>query len=427
MKDLTRRNFLAGMASTAAAMGLPKLGHGYALPGEGGKYDLVVSGGEVIDPSQNLRGKKDIGIHYGRIVAIEDKIPGDQATRSYDATGKLVLPGLVDYHAHVCPDVTAISIPADELIPYSAVSTYVSAGDCGANNISAFKHYIIPKSRSRIFGYVHISMIGLAGFPVPEALNIKYCNVEFAAKALAENPDILLGVKVRIGKSIVGENGLEPLKNAIKAAERSDVKGARVMCHIGGAPGDLSDLLDLLRPGDVLTHCYSGGGNNIVQNGKLLPAALEAKKRGVIFDVGHGGGSFDFTIAEPAIQQGAPPDTVSTDIHIYSANAPGRPQMPWLMSKFLALGFSLEEVITMTTQNPAKLIGKVDKLGTLQLGAIADVSILELVEEETEFIDSGGGGKRLNKRKGSRYLKPVKTILAGRPFGTPHPPAPSSR
>ncbi len=326
-----------------------------------------------------------------------------------------MLPGLVDLHAHVYPQASALGLPADELVPYTATTTYVSAGDAGANNFSAFKHYIIAQSRSRIFAFVHISSIGLAGFPVGEELNLDYMDVEAAARTVAENPDVAIGVKVRISKNVVGANGLEPLKRALAAAQRAG-RGARVMCHIGDAPGDLTQLLELLRPGDILTHTYSGAGNNTVQDGRILPAALEAKKRGVIIDVGHGGGSFDYTVAEPAIAQGLVPDTISSDIHAVSGNTAGMPYLPWVMSKFLNLGFSLEDVVTMATINPARVIARIEKLGTLQVGAPADVAILELVEAPVTFVDT-----RKNTRQGSRWLKPVQTVRAGRPFGRPYP------
>src|SRR5438034_8383019 len=179
-------------------------------------------------------------------------------------------------------------------------------------------------------------------------LNIDYANVDGCARAVAENPGVVLGVKVRITDSVVGQNGLEPLRRAIRAAEMAG-KGVRVMCHIGAAPGNLADLLNLLRSGDVLTHAYSGAGNNTVQNGQLLPAARAAKQRGVIIDVGHAGGSFDFTVCEPALQQGAPPDTISSDIHAVSINTPGYPTLPNVMSKFLNLGMPLEDVVAKAT------------------------------------------------------------------------------
>jgi dihydroorotase len=415
MKNPTRREVL----KAGAVLGGSTLFGGAVLAqlGVGGpnKYDLVIRGGDVLDPSQNLRGKRDIGIRNARIVAVEREIPAEMAAQTLDATGHLVVPGLVDLHAHVFPQGSAIGLPADELVPFTATTTYVSAGDAGGNNFSAFKHYVIAQARSRIFAFVHISSIGLAGFPVGEMKEIDYANVDLAAKTVAENQDVVLGIKVRESLDIVGANGIEPLRRARLAAERAGTN-ARVMCHIGNAPGDLAALLDLLRPGDILTHSYSGAGNNTVQNGQLIAAALEAKKRGVVIDVGHGGGSFSYAVAEPAIQQGLTPDTISSDIHAYSGNSPGMPFLPWVMSKFLNLGFSLEQVVSLATEKPAKIIGKVDKLGTLQVGAPADAAILDLVEGAVEFVDTVK-----NTRKGTRYLKPVQTVRAGRAFGRPFP------
>ena len=407
----TRREFLAGAAAGGALLGL-----GAGALAQSDKFDLVIKGGEVLDPSQKLRARRDIGIRNAVIAALEPEIADSRAKQQLDAKGKLVLPGLVDMHAHVYPGVSALGLPADELVPYTATTTYVSAGDAGANTFSALKHYIVGQARSRIYAFVHISSIGLSGFPVGEMLNIDYADIDQAAKALAENHELVLGVKVRESLDLVGSNGLEPLKRAVLACERSGVKGARVMCHIGNAPGELGALLDTLRPGDILTHSYSGAGNNTVQNGKLIAAALAAKKRGVIIDVGHGGGSFDYTVAEPAIQQGLVPDTIGSDIHAVSGNTPGMPYLPWVMSKFLNMGFSLEQVVTMATSAPAKVIGRLDKLGTLAVGAPADVSILELVEGPVEFVDT-----RKNTRKGDKFLKPVATVRAGRPFGRPYP------
>jgi dihydroorotase len=417
MAGITRRDFIIGSAAGGVLLGLGAGGRALAQQGVGGqdKFDLVIKGGEVLDPSQNLRARRDIGIRNALIAALEPEIAAARAAQTIDAGGKLVIPGIVDLHAHVFPQGSAIGLPADELVPFTATTTYVSAGDAGANNFSAFKHYVIAQARSRIYAFLHISNIGLAGFPVGEMLNIDYAAVDLAAKVLAENQDVLLGMKVREQLEVVGTNGLEPLRRALEAVKRSGTK-TRVMCHIGNAPGDLGQLLDLLRAGDILTHAYSGLGNNTVQQGKVLAAAMEAKKRGVVIDVGHGGGSFDYTVAEPAIAQGLTPDTISSDIHAYSGNSPGLPFMPWVMSKFLNMGFSLEQVVAMSTVNPAKIIGKVEKLGTLQPGAPADVAILELIDQPVEFVDT-----RNNKRQGTRYLKPVQTVRAGRPYGRPFP------
>jgi dihydroorotase len=415
MKEISRRDLLKAGAVGTVALCIPGRGLAQQGVGAGDKFDLIVKGGEVLDPSQSLKGKFDIGIKNAKIALLAPDIPSDRAAQTIEAKGKLVTPGLVDLHAHVFPQGSAIGLPADELAPYASTTTYVSAGDAGANNFSALKHYVIAQSRCRVFGFVHISMIGLAGFPVGECLNINYCNVDLAAKTMSENEDVLLGIKVRQTKNIVGENGIEPLKRAIAAAERSGTK-ARVMVHIGDVPGTLGELLDLLRPGDIVAHMFSGTGNNIVQGGKVIPQAFEAKKRGVLMEIAHGGGSFDYTIAEPAIQQGLLPDCISSDIHGYSANSPGKPFMPWIMSKFWNMGFTLEEVVALSTVKPAKIIGKVDKLGTLQVGAPADVSIFEIMEEPVKFVDT-----MKNFREGNRYLKPVQTIRAGRPFGGPYP------
>src|SRR6266571_3488539 len=412
MIDTSRREFLIGASAAAITAGAPGA---FAAPfGPTDPYDLVIHGGDVLDPSQDLRGRRDIGIRNALIAAVAPQIPDAMAKQTLDVSGKLVFPGLVDFHAHVFYR-TGIGLPADELVPMTGTTTYVSAGDAGVGSFSAFKHLVMAQARSRIFSFLHISSIGLIGFPVGEMLNIAHADVDAAAKVLAENRDVCLGIKVRESLDVVGDNGLEPLRRAIAAAERSGI-GARVMCHIGNAPGDLSALLDLLRTGDVLTHAYSGAGNNTVVNGRVLDAALAAKRRGVIIDVGHGGGSFDYTVAEPAIAQGLRPDTISSDVHAISVNTPGQPFLPWVMSKFLNMGFSLEEVVAMTTVNPAKLIGRVDKLGTLQVGAPADVSVMELVEEKVTFVDT-----RRNERQGERYLRPLHTVRAGRPFGRPYP------
>ena len=434
--DLSRRDFI--VSGSAVAVGAATPGQAQApiqlaqaaggAPSPRGfdpadpalKYDLVVANGEVLDPSQKLRGKRDIGIRHGQIAAIAPSIPADRATRRIDAAGKLVTPGLVDLHTHFCPHL-GIGLPADELVGITCTTTAVSAGDAGWLTWGVFRHLALPVSRTRLFSFVHISSIGLAGaLSAGEMLNIAYANVDGCARIVAENPDAVLGVKVRITDNVVGQNGLEPLRRAIKAAEIAG-KHARVMCHIGAAPGNLADLLDLLRPGDILTHAYSGAGNNTVQNGQLLAAARAAKQRGVIIDVGHGGGSFDFTVCEPAMQQGMAPDTISSDIHGASINTPGYPTMPWVMSKFLALGMSLEDVVARATVEPAKVIGRVAGLGTLQVGASADLAIMELVDGPVEFVDT-----RNNKRMGKQKLVPHLTIRGGLPFGRPPLPLPFS-
>ena len=418
---LTRRRYLAHSVSLTA-LALAGLSGTAAAVAPTDRFDLLVKGGEVLDPSQNLRAKRDVAIRFGRIAAVEAEIPAEQALKVLSAAGKLVTPGLIDLHAHVFPYGSAIGIPADELLPFQATTTMVSAGDAGANNFAAFRRHIVAQTRTRLYAFVHIANVGLAPFPVPELYNIDFAQVDAAAKAVAENSDIAIGIKVRMSENVIAKNGTEPLKRAIEACQKAG-GNAKVMCHIGGVETArlMSDILDLLRPGDILTHAYSGAPNlanaftNIVQDGKLLPAALAAKQRGVIFDVGHGGGSFDYTVAELAIPAGATPDTISSDIHVFSGNTPGMPYLTWVMSKFLNMGFTLEQVIAMTTINPARVIDRLPKLGTLQPGAPGDVSVLEVVEGPVEFVDT-----RNNKRQGKVHLRPAHVVLAGVPFGRPY-------
>jgi len=426
MTPASRRQLLlagAGLAGCAVTAPLR------AAMGPNDKFDLLVRNAQVVDPSQNLVARRDIGLRRGLVEAIDASIAPERAQRVLDAAGKLVTPGLIDLHAHTFAFGSPIGIPADELVAHQATTTTVSAGDAGANAIAAFRRYTVPGSRTRQYAFVHIAVHGLGGFPVPELYNIDFAQTEMAARAVAENADLVLGVKVRMSENVVARHGTEPLKRAIAACEAAGT-GAKIMCHIGGVESQalMSQILDLLRPGDVLTHCYSGApniagqGTNIVQGGTLLPAALAAKRRGVVFDVGHGGGSFDYTIAEAAIAQGCPPDTISSDIHVFSGNTPGMPYLPWVMSKFLGLGFTLPQVVSMATEAPAKVINRIPKHGTLQVGAPADLSMFELVEGNVGFVDT-----RNNRREAKAFLRPAGTVVAGVAYGRPYQAPFSSR
>jgi dihydroorotase len=423
MSTMNRRDFIAGLGAVIAATGTATLSTAVgAAMGPDDKFDLVIKGGELLDPSQGLRGKRDIGIRFGKIEAVDADIPAARGLRILDASGKLVLPGLVDLHTHVYPYGSAIGIPADELIPFQGTTTTVSAGDAGANNFAAFRRYVMGQTRTRLYAFVHIANIGLSGFPEPELYHLGFAQPEAAARTVAENADIAIGIKVRMSENVIAQAGLEPLNRAVRACEIAG-GGSRVMCHIGGVatPELMSQILDKLRAGDILTHCFSGAPNiagaftNIVQNGKLLPAALKAKKRGVVFDIGHGGGSFDFTVAEAAMQQGCMPDSISSDIHASSGNSPGMPYLTWVMSKFIALGFTLEQVVQMATAVPAAIINRMPKLGTLQVGAPGDATLVELVQGTVEFVDT-----RNNKRQGKMYIKPAQVVLSGVAYGRPY-------
>jgi dihydroorotase len=418
MTSIKRRRVVAGIGAAVAAAFAG--GAARAAMGPNDKFDLVIKGGEVFDSSQGLRAKRDIGMRFGKIAAVEADIPAVRANRLMNAAGKLVVPGLIDLHSHVFP--TGIGIPADELVPYQGTTTMVSAGDAGSGTFAVYRRYMTAQSRTRLFAFVHIANIGLSAFPVGELYNIDFAQTESAAKTLAENSDVAIGIKVRMSQNVIGKNGIEPLKRAIRACEIADT-GGRVMCHIGGVETVelMSQILETLRPGDILTHCFSGAPNdagqftNIVQGGKLLPAAVAAKKRGVVFDIAHGGGSFDFTVMETAMAEGLLCDTISSDIHVFSGNSPGQPYLTWVMSKLMALGLSLEQVLTMATASPAKIINRIPKHGTLQVGAPGDATVLEVVNGPVEFLDT-----RNNKRAGKVYIKPTNTVIGGIAFGQPY-------
>jgi dihydroorotase len=279
MSAVSRRQFLSctsGLALTVAAGGPAA----WAAMGPNDKFDLVIKGGEVLDPSQNLRAKRDIGVRFGVIEAMEADIPADKGLRVLEVSGKLVTPGLIDLHAHVYPG-SAIGIPGDELVPYQGTTTLVSAGDAGGNTFATFRRAVQAQTRARVYAFVHIANIGLNGFPVPELYNIDFAHVQIAARALAENADMAIGVKVRMSENVIAKHGLEPLNRAIQACEAAGT-GGKVMCHIGGVetPKLMADILDRLRPGDVLTHAYSGAPNlggaftNIVQDGTAAAASI---------------------------------------------------------------------------------------------------------------------------------------------------------
>jgi dihydroorotase len=418
MFSFKRRQLVAGI-SAAFATGMFGAAARAAM-GPNDKFDLVIKGGEVLDPSQGLRGKRDIGMRYGIIEAIEAEIPAARASRVMNAAGKLVVPGLIDLHSHVYT--TGIGIPADELVPYQGTTTMVSAGDAGSSTFAVYRRYMQGQSRTRLYAFVHIANIGLSAFPVGELYNIDFAQTEAAARTLAENSDIAIGIKVRMSQNVIAKNGIEPLKRAVRACEMAGT-GGKVMCHIGGVETVelMTQILDTLRPGDILTHCFTGFPNdagqftNIVQGGKLLPAAHAAKKRGVMFDVGHGGGSFDFTVAEAARAEGIWPDTISSDIHVFSGNSPGQPYLTNVMSKFMALGLSLEQVLTMATITPAKIINRLPKHGTLQVGAPGDATLIEVVNGPVEFVDT-----RNNKRTGNALIKAAGAVVGGVAFGQPY-------
>ena len=350
------------------------------------KYDILLKGGTVIDPAQKLHDRHDVAVIDGKIAAIEEDISAREATQTVFVDGKYVTPGLVDIHAHVYAGVTTWGVKADPVCTTTGVTTIVDAGSPGWATFPGFREYIAEPAQTHILTYVHISGIGLVYGPVGEMHELEYAHPEKVADTLMQNRDITVGVKVRQGKSQVGDNGVEPLKLAIEAAKIADTS---VMVHIGtGVP--LPDVLKLMRPGDVVTHCFQGNGDCIVDDkGRVIPEAWAAREDGVIFDVGHGGGSFNYEVAQRAMEQGFISDVISTDLHSGNINGPVY-DLPTTLSKFLNLGLSFEEVIEKSTIAAARAIGREDALGHLKVGTIADIAVFDVIEGEFELFDTHG-------------------------------------
>jgi len=368
-------------------------------------YDILLKGGTVIDAAQNLNAMRDVAIAGGVVAAIERDIPEGAATQTINVKDKFVTPGLVDIHTHVYYGVTTWGIRADGVCPTAGTTTVVDAGSPSWVTFPGFREFIAEPAQTNILTYIHISGIGLVYGPVGEMHDIAYANPERVAETLQAHRDMTVGVKVRQGKMQVGDNGVEPLKLAIEAAKQAETP---VMCHIGaGVP--LPDILRLLRPGDVITHCFQGNGDNIIdEKGSVIPEAWKAREDGIIFDVGHGAGSFRYEIAQRAMEQGFISDVISTDLHTGNINGPVY-DLPTVLSKLMHLGLSLEEVIEKATFSAAKAIQREAQLGHLKVGTVADVAVFEVLDGEFEFLDTHG-----TQFIGNKKLKAALTIREGK-------------
>jgi len=413
MRALTRRQFL-GSSSAAFALSAGGVGaqpHGRATrtgPDEK-PFDLLIRGGRVIDPSQNLEAVRDVAVQGGKIARVDAQIPPGQAREVISADGKIVTPGLIDIHTHVFPSVGPYGIEPDPYFVRRGVTTVVDAGTSGAFSFPAFRRFIIEKATTRIRALLHVVSIGMVAGSTEdmgELLDLRYCVPELAVKAARENSDLVLGFKIRFSEKYTGPNDYEGMKRARAAADEARLP---LMIHIGGSYTPLGEFLSLMKKGDVVTHSFNGHPHGLLDaSGRLTPEVLEARERGVLFDVGHGAGSFSFEVMEKCLAQGFRPDTISSDLYSANINGPVY-DLATTLSKFLLLGLSLREVIERATANAARVFDFGAEIGTLKTGAEADIAVLELREGQFTFTDSGG-----KTRTGRQKLVPVTTVRAGK-------------
>ena len=372
------------------------------------KYDLLLQGGHVIDAKSGTSAVRDVAITGGKIAAVAPKLDPAEAFKVVDVSGLYVTPGLIDMHVHVYAGTGEKGSYAGDNSLYPdgftlrvGVTTVVDAGCAGWRNFDDFKDRVIDRSRTRVLAFLNIVGRGMRGDKYEQDL------ADMEAKPTAEmalrHKGLIVGIKTA---HYAGPEGA-PVERSVEAGEVADVP---VMVDFGANKPErpLEDLLTKkLRPGDIYAHMYSGNRRELLEDGKVNPGMWEGRKRGVLFEVGHGGGSFSWGVAVPAVKEGFLPDAISTDLHIGSMNTGMKDQLN-VMSKFLALGLSLEDVIAKSTWGPARMVKRED-LGHLSVGAPADVTVLSLQQGAFGFVDSFGG-----KMRGDRKLVCELTLRDGR-------------
>ncbi len=388
----TRRTFL----QRTGAAGIVAVAGGRSL--FAAKYDLLIKGGRVIDPSQSLSAVRDVAISGGRIAAIQPNLAAADAASTIDATGKLVVPGLIDIHTH------ARSMEMPSLCLSNGVTSLLDAGSQGADRIDE----VIAAAKAapnRVRILLNIARTGI--LPDGELMDINRVDVAAAQKAISAHRDLIVGVKARLSRTVAGTNDLEALRRA--QAITGPLK-LPVMIHMGDTVSPLPELLALLKPGDIVTHMYAPPPHGIFdESGRVIPEVLAARKRGIWFDIGNGRvAHITWAEAERGLKQKFLPDTISSDW----TDAGRTDQVfdfPNVLSKFLLLGMPVEQVIAMGTTNAARTVAAFKDLGTLRVGATADVAVLDLRDGEFEFVDNDN-----TKRTGKRKLFATAAVIGGK-------------
>ncbi len=370
-------------------------------------FDLVLKGGRVIDPAQGIDAVSDVAFKDGRVAAVGPNLGPAADTR--DVSGKIVTPGLIDLHTHVYWGGTSIGVDPDAYARRAGCTTLIDAGTAGPGNLPGFREHIIRRADVRILPFMNISYPGIFAFSphvmVGECEDLRLLHPRACRDVGRENLDLIVGIKVRVGKSASGESGLAPLDMGLEVA---DHLGVPVMAHLDHPPPYRSEVMPRLRKGDILTHCYRPFPNApITGDGRVQDDVRAARERGVIFDIGHGGGSFGYETAVAMMRQGFSPDVISSDVHVLSENGPAFDQLV-TMSKFLAIGMPLVEVICASTINPARAVRKTDR-GTLTPGTLGDATILDVEKGRFAFPDVLG-----EIREGGEHLRCRGIVLGGR-------------
>ena len=376
------------------------------------KSDLVLKGGHVLDPATGRDGIYDIAFCDSKVATIASDISVETATSTLDVTGKYVVPGLIDMHAHVYWGGTYLSVDAESIAWKSGTTTFVDAGSAGAGNFEGLNKYIIQRSPLHIFSLLNISYAGIYGLgktiAVGECGNLELLNIQECFDTAAAHPEVIKGVKVRAGHNSSDFNGMIPVDLALEAAEMLDLP---LMTHIDLGPPGIDEVLNKLRAGDILTHCFRPFPNAAIKfrSGLIRDAVSKAREKGVYFDVGHGMGSMSFHVTRTLLEQGFWPDTISSDVSQFSVDGPSFDLLT-TMSKFLCLGMDLSEVIKATTATPAKILG-LKGLGTLESGSAGDAVVLEILDGNFEYQDANRPIRE--KIIGAKQLRVNNVILNG--------------
>jgi dihydroorotase len=392
-------------------------------------FDLLLTGGRVIDPAQGIDDIRDVAFAEGKVAAVGGELKSEDAQTVADMSGFLVVPGLIDLHTHVYWGATAASVEADPVCLNTGTCTFVDAGSAGPGNFAGMKRFIIEESHARVLAFLNISYAGIfgvgPGMLIGENQDLRMLNAGAAVAVAEQNPDVIVGIKVRASLS-AGDPSVQPVYMARTVADRI---GKPMMVHMGLPPPLVEEILPLMRPGDILTHVFKSFPNSILDGrGRPIEQLRAAKDRGVILDVGHGAGAFSFEVAKTALDQGIVPDTISTDLHVLNISGPVY-DLPTTLTKFLTIGMDLVDVIRCATENPARVLGWDDRIGHLGLGAEGDATVLALKEEETPLYDASGASpteRGSTAIVASRVLRHVATIRKGEILSTNPEFTPSS-